>query len=129
MTNFKKLVIITTHALIGWALCGAIIGIGFQVTSVENTLIIHALGVPIIFVLVSLVYFNRFDYTTPLQTAIIFTASAILLDFFIIALLVNKSFEMFTSIIGTWIPFASIFLSTYLVGLYTQARAKTTTVA
>jgi len=36
---------------------------------------------------------------------------------FVVAVLINRSFEMFTSLLGTWIPFALIFLSTYLTGL------------
>ena len=113
----KKVIIIVIHMLIGWGLCGALIGIGRQVTSMQNTLIIHALGVPIIFGLLSWIYFTFFHYTSPLQTAILFVAFAILMDFFVVALLVEKSFAMFASILGTWIPFALIFLATYLTGI------------
>ncbi len=123
-TNFRKLIIILLHAIVGWALCGAIIGIGFSVTTEQNTLIIHAIGVPIIFGLISLVYFNKFNFTTPVQTAIIFTSFAILMDFFVIALLVQKSLAMFMSILGTWIPFGLIFVSTYLVGTLTAKRVQ-----
>ena len=49
----KKIIIIIIHMLIGWGLCGSIIGIGRQVTSMQNTLIIHAIGVPIIFGMLS----------------------------------------------------------------------------
>ena len=81
-------------------------------------MILHAIGVPIIFGTISLIYFGRFNYTTPLQTGIVFVSFAILLDFFIVAMAVQKNFEMFASILGTWIPFALIFGSTYLVGSY-----------
>jgi hypothetical protein len=120
MSKIKKTIIILIHALIGWAMCGAIIGIGFAVTTEQNALIIHALVVPVVFVVISLIYFKWFNYTTPFQTGLIFFLSAIMLDFFVVALLIEKSFEMFTSILGTWIPFALIFLSTYLTGLYLQ---------
>ena len=118
--NIKKPIIIFIHMFIGWALCGAIIGIGREVTSIQNTLIIHAIGVPIIFAIISLIYFKKFNYTAPLPTAIIFLSFAVFMDIFVIALFVEKSFEMFASILGTWIPFALIFLSTYLVGLYVK---------
>ena len=91
----------------------------------QNTLIIHAIGVPIIFAVITWIYFGRFGYTAPLHTAIFFLCFAILMDFFVIALLVEKSFEMFASVLGTWIPFGLIFLSTYLVGLVMQKRAGT----
>ena len=122
--KLKKPIIIFIHMFIGWALCGAIIGIGRQVTSVKNTLIIHAIGVPIIFAIISLIYFKKFNYTTSLQTAVIFLSFAVAMDFFVVALLIEKSFEMFTSILGTWFPFALIFLSTYLVGLYVKKTSR-----
>ncbi len=119
----KKLGVLLAHARVGWALCGSIIGIGRSVTTLENTLIIHAIGVPIIFSLLSLSYFRFFNYTTPLQTGFIFLATAMLMDFFVIALFVEKSFAMFTSVLGTWIPFSLIFLSTYGVGQFvTRSR-------
>jgi hypothetical protein len=115
--DFKKTIIILVHAFVGWMLCAATMGIGMSMTSLNNTLIIHAIGAPIFFAGVSLVYFRKFNYTTPLQTALIFIAFVIAMDFFVVAMLINRSFEMFTSLLGTWIPFALIFLSTYLTGL------------
>jgi hypothetical protein len=113
----KKIIIILVFALIGWGLCGAIIGIGRSVTSMDNTLIIHAVGAPIIFAALSWLYFARFHFTTPLQTAAIFLGVVILMDAGVIAPFAEKSYAMFTSILGTWIPFALIFSSTLLVGL------------
>lgn len=118
--NGKKLSIIFMHAFVGWALCAATMGIGMATTSIENTLMIHAIGAPIFFVAVSLVYFKKFGYTTPLQTAGIFTGFVIIVDFFVVALLILRSLDMFTGLLGTWIPFALIFAATYLTGLYTE---------
>jgi hypothetical protein len=116
-------VIIAIHAFVAWFLCGAIVIVGRQIWSIETTLIIHALGVPVVFVVVSWIYFTYFHFTTPLQTAAIFTLSAILLDVVIVATFVERSFEMFTSFIGTWLPFALMFLTTYLIGTMIQRRA------
>jgi hypothetical protein len=92
--------------------------------SIESALIIHAIGAPIIFTTISLVYFNKFNYTTPLQTALIFVSFIIVVDFFVVALMVNRSLEMFASPLGTWIPFALIFTSTYVTGLLTTRSTK-----
>lgn len=116
----KKLITILAHAFVVWGLCGAIVFIGREITTMENTLIIHAIGAPIIAATISLIYFKKFNYTTPLQTAIAFLSVVVLTDFFVVALLIEKSFEMFKSILGTWIPWALIFISTYLTGLYTK---------
>jgi hypothetical protein len=117
--NTKKIFIILAHAFVGWAFCTATMVIGMATMSIENALIVHAIGAPIIFTIVSLVYFNKFNYTTPLQTALIFVAFVIVVDFFVVALMINRSLEMFASPLGTWIPFALIFISTYVTGLLT----------
>jgi hypothetical protein len=102
---------------IGWAACAALIGIGRSYTTMENTLIIHGAAVPIIFGLISFVYFKKFNYTSPLRTGIIFLLFIVAMDFFVVAILVEKSLAMFKSLLGSWIPFASIFITVYLVGI------------
>jgi len=113
-----RALVVLAHAFAGWALCGAIIAIGRRTTSMRNTLIMHAVGAPIVFGILSFVYFRVFAYTTPLQTAAMFVAVAMLLDVVVVARVIEKSFTMFTSVLGTWIPFALIFASTYLCGVY-----------
>ena len=116
--NSRRVIVVLAHAFVGWALCFATIGIGMAVTTLQNALVIHAIGAPIFFAVVSLIYFCKFNYTAPLQTALIFVGFVIVVDFFIVALLINRSLDMFASLLGTWIPFALIFISTYLTGLY-----------
>jgi len=118
MSN-RKIITVLAHAFVGWALCAATMGIGMATTSINNALIIHAIGAPIFFMIISLIYFKKFNYTTPLRTATIFVSFVIIVDFFIVALLINKSLDMFASLLGTWIPFVLIFTLTYLTGLYT----------
>lgn len=100
-------------------------GIGMATMTLDSALIVHAIAAPIVFTVVSLVYFNKFNYTTSLQTALIFTGFVIAMDFFVVALLINRSLEMFASLLGTWIPFALIFTSTYLTGFYTVRKPST----
>ena len=118
--SLNKAVVILIHAFVGWAFCAAIMGIGMAVTSLQTTLILHAIGGPIGFIIISLFYFNKFDYTSPLLTAIWFVAFVIFMDLFIVALLIEKSFAMFRSILGTWLPFTLIFLATYYTGRLTK---------
>jgi len=114
--NLKKLVILLLHALAGWVLCAATMGIGMAVTSIEKALVIHAIGAPIFFAAVSTVYFSKFNYTNALVTAGIFTGFVIVVDFLVVGLLINRSLSMFSSLLGTWIPFGLIFMSTLVVG-------------
>ncbi|MHA2062129.1 MAG: hypothetical protein ACW963_07565 [Candidatus Sifarchaeia archaeon] len=111
-------IIILILGIVGWGLCGLSFYAGVSITSITNALIIHAIAAPIIFYFISLLYFKKFNYTTPVQTAIYFLGIVILLDFFVVSLLINKNFDMFLSPLGTWIPFLLIFLSTFLTGSY-----------
>ena len=124
--NFKKVLIILAHAFVGWVLCAATMGIGMSVTTLDNTLIIHAIGAPVFFAGVSLVYFRKFNYSPPLRTALYFLAFVVAMDFFLVAMLINRSFEMFTSFLGTWLPFALIFTSTSLTGYFVTTPRKAT---
>lgn len=116
--DVKVIVVILIHAFIGWALCGATMFVGMETLSMQAALIVHAVAAPVFFTIISLVYFKKFNFTKPLQTGIIFVGFVILMDFFVVAMLIEGSFEMFASPLGTWIPFALIFLSIYLTGLW-----------
>ncbi len=117
-----KLVTIFVHAFAGWALCAATMGIGLATMSLQNALIVHAIGAPIFFTGVSLLYFKKFNYTKPFQTALMFVGFVIAMDFLVVALLITRSLEMFASLLGTWIPFALIFTATYVTGIYTRRK-------
>jgi hypothetical protein len=114
--------IVMAHAVIGWALCFATIGIGMRITTVQAALIVHAIGAPIYFCAISFFYHRRFAFTTPLQTAFAFTGVVVFLDFFLVALVILRSLDMFASPLGTWIPFALIFASTWVTGLVMKRR-------
>ena len=124
MMKTSKIAILLAHAFVGWLLCAATMGIGMALLPIGTALIVHAIAAPIFFTILSLIYFTRFNYTTPLRTASVFVAFVILVDFFVVALLINKSLDMFTSLIGTWIPFTLIFASTYLTGLFVQQQVR-----
>lgn len=70
--------------------------VGMIATTMENTLILHAIGAPLFFALLSLIYVSYFNYTSPLRMAILFLTLVVTVDFFLVALVINKSLEMFT---------------------------------
>jgi len=112
--------VVLLYAFVGWALCGAIMGIGLAVTSESTTLMLHGIGAPVIFALLSWSYFRRFGYTTPLQTALVFLAFALVMDFLVAGLLIQGNLDMFRSVLGVWVPLALNAASTYGVGRYLQ---------
>ncbi len=125
--TLNKILIILAHAFVGWMLCAATMGIGMAITTLNTALVIHAIAAPIFFCGISLIYFRKFNYTTPLQTALCFLAFVVAMDFFVVAMLINRSFDMFASPLGTWLPFALIFASTYLTGRYVAGSSEQAT--
>jgi len=112
----KKVLLILIHALVGWGLCGAVIGVGRSLWSMETTLVVHVVAAPMIFAVLSGLYFTKFRYTKPLLTAVIFTAVVMAMDAGLVAPFFEKSYAMFSSILGTWLPFILIFLATWMTG-------------
>jgi hypothetical protein len=115
-TRSKQPLITIAHGVVGWALCGATMGIGVKATTLENALVIHAVAAPLIFVALTVVYSRCSGYGRPFKTAATFLLVVIALDFFVVALLIEKNFAMFRSLLGTWVPFLLIFLSTWFTG-------------
>lgn len=114
VSAFRKVVIIVAHSVVGWGYCGALVAIGRRFFSMDTTLVVHAVGAPIGFALLTLLYQRKFAFTGPLQTAAIFLGIVIALDLVLVAPVFEKSFAMFASPLGTWIPFVFIFLATYV---------------
>lgn len=112
--------IIASFAIVGWAVCGAAIGVGFALFTQTGALVLHAIVAPIAFALLSWLYFTRFAYTRPLATAALFLAVVVALDVFVVALVIERSFAMFASPLGTWIPLALIFGSTWAAGMVVE---------
>ncbi len=112
-----EIAIVLAHALVGWAICGAIMGVARKRTTIERALVIHAIGAPIAFGLLSVLYFSAFGHCSPLGAAATFVGVVIAMDAGVVAPFIEKSFEMFRSPLGTWLPFGLIFGVTYLVGL------------
>lgn len=120
--DLKKWGILLPHALVVWAICGAIMFIGMAVTTMSLTLTIHAIGAPIASALLAYRYYRKHGDLPPLQTAAFFVGTALFTDFFLVAMVIEKNFEMFTSFIGLWLPMILIFSAAYLTGIYVKGR-------
>ena len=108
--------ILTIYALVGWAVCGATIGVGRQVVNMDVTLLIHAVVSPVAFGSLSWLYFKRFPASSALATALSMLGVVMVMDALVVAPLIEHSYSMFTSILGTWVPFVLIFIASYIVG-------------
>ena len=122
VASVKEGAVVVANGLVGWALCGATMGVGMRVFSLEAALILHAFAAPVVFAALSFVYFRRLGSWSPLRTASAFLGVVVVMDVFVVAMLIERSFEMFRSILGTWLPFLFIFSSTWWTG-HTVRRA------
>jgi len=104
------------RGVVGWAICGATIGVGRQIVSMGATLAIHALVAPLAFGLLTWDYFHRHPNSSAGRTAFMMLGIVIALDALVVAPFFERSYTMFRSIIGTWVPFALMLPSSYLVG-------------
>jgi hypothetical protein len=114
----KKQLVLSLHAFIGWMFCGLVMGAGRGLVSLKAALVIHALLAPLGFVILTTVYFKKFAYTTPFYTALFFVFFIIFMDVLIVAPFIEKSFAMFYSILGFFLPLILIFFLSLFTGLY-----------
>ena len=118
----KKTLITSAHALVGWALCGAVIAVGRNLMPMGTVLIIHAVAAPVFFALISILFHRKFAYLSPIGAAAVFTGIVILIDAGLVAPVFEKNWDMFRSVLGTWIPFVLIFASSWASGKAVRRR-------
>jgi len=107
---------IGAHGIAIWGLCGGVMEGARAAIGQDGALVVHAIAAPLIAAAVTASYRRWFGYARPAPTAVAFTAVPMLLDAAVIAPFAEHSYAMFASPVGTWIPFALIFASSYLTG-------------
>ena len=104
------------RGVMGWALCATLMMLLLNALPLVWALVIHAIAAPLIFAAIARSYFRNRGAREPLPTAIAWTSIVMLLDAVVIAGLVERSFAMFGSIGGTWLPFLLIFAAVWSTG-------------
>lgn len=112
-TRAPKGLAIALHGVAVWGLCGGVMEAARAAIGQDNALVVHAVAAPIVAAAVSASYVRWFGYARPAATAGVFTVIPMVLDATVIAPFAEHSYLMFTSALGTWIPFALIFASAY----------------
>lgn len=116
MRRLNSIFVLVGFAVLLWAYCGGLIALGRSFMSMDATLVLHAIGAPIGAAVSAWLYHRWFGQYGPLVTASAFLGVALFLDVFVVALLIEGSFQMFASPIGTWIPLALIFGTALWIG-------------
>jgi hypothetical protein len=109
-------------AFAGWAFCAAIMGGLPPLIGMEAALVVHVVAGPLGFALLAVLYQRRFGRYLPVTVAATFLGFVLAMDFFFVALLILGSLSMFRSPLGTWIPFALIFLTSWGAGAWARQR-------
>jgi hypothetical protein len=100
-----------------WGACGAVIAIGRRLWTLNTTLRVHLAAAPVIFFVVSAIHKMLAPDFNFLLRATVLTGLVVMLDAVVVAPLFERSYAMFRSLIGTWLPFAAIFLAGVAAGL------------
>lgn len=99
--------------LILWAICGGVIAIGRRIWAMQTTLIIHLFVASIGAFGIAATHKLLFPNVAALPRAVAITAVIVGLDALVVAPLFERSYAMFRSALGTWIPFAAIFFASW----------------
>ena len=118
--DVKNWLTVLVHALVVWAICGAIMFIGMATTTMSVTLTVHAIAAPLASGHMALRYHRKHRHFPPIWVAAFFVGTALFVDFFLVAMVIERSFEMFASFTGLWLPMILIFIAAYLAGRYVK---------
>jgi hypothetical protein len=111
------------HALAGWLVSGATIGVGRLLVSPRATLVVHAAVAPLAFGLLARHHVRSYPASAPMATSLAKRAVVAGLDAFFVAPILERSYAMFGGVLGICLPLRLIFTSTRLVGRMTEHRA------
>jgi hypothetical protein len=104
-------------ALVLWGACGGVIAIGRKLWSIDTTLRVHLVAAAIVAFLVAAAHRALAPDFDPLLRAAAITTIVMLLDALVVAPLFERSYAMFRSVIGTWLPFLAIFAACWAAGV------------
>jgi hypothetical protein len=100
-----------------WGACGATMAIGRRVWGLDTALRIHLAAAPFIAFVVSAIHKWMAPEFDSVLRATAMAGTTIVLDAVVAAPLFERSYAMFRSSIGTWLPFAAIFLVSWVGGI------------
>lgn len=121
--SVKRTAALLGHALTGWAVCGATVAIGRQVISMDATLLVHAVVAGLAFGFLAWHYSVRYPDASALGVSLTMLSVVVGLDALVVAPFLERSYAMFRSVLGTWVPFALIFAASYIAAHLARQRA------
>ena len=104
-------------ALALWAACGGVIAVGRRVWSMQTTLVVHLFAAAAFAFAAAAAHKVLAPDFDVVERAATMTGLIVALDALVVAPLFERSYAMFRSALGTWIPFAAIFLASWAAGV------------
>ena len=103
-------------ALALWAACGGVIAIGRRVWTLQTTLVVHLFAAAAFAFAAAAAHKLLAPDFDVVGRAAAMTGLIVALDALVVAPLFERSYAMFRSALGTWFPFAAIFLASWAAG-------------
>ncbi len=100
-----------------WAACGGVIAVGRRIWSMQTTLIVHLFAAAAFAFAAAAAHKLLVPGFDPATRAAAMTALIVALDALVVAPLFERSYAMFRSVLGAWIPFVAIFFASWVAGL------------
>ncbi|HXW42108.1 MAG TPA: hypothetical protein VEK75_12945 [Xanthobacteraceae bacterium] len=91
--------------------------IGRRIWTLETTLRVHLAAAPVFAFIVSAVHKLLAADFGSVRRAVMLTGFVVILDAAVVAPIFERSYAMFRSVIGTWMPFAAILLASLAAGI------------
>ena len=104
-------------ALVVWAACGGVIAIGRRVWTMQTTLVVHLCAAAAFAFAAAAAHKLMAPDFDIVGRAAAMTGLIIALDALVVAPLFERSYAMFRSALGTWVPFAAMFLASWVAGV------------
>jgi hypothetical protein len=89
----------------------------------DTTLLVHAVVAALAFGFLAWHYSGRYPETSALRVSVAMLGVVVGLDALVVAPFLERSYAMFRSVLGTWVPFALIFTASYIAGHFARQRA------
>jgi hypothetical protein len=108
-------------ALVLWGASGGVMTIGRRIWSLDTALRVHLVAAPIFAFVVGALRRILAPAFDPALHAVAITSVVMALDALVVGPVFERSYATFGSVIGTWLPFALIFLAIWVAGIWVPA--------
>jgi len=99
-----------------WSGCGAVMAVGRRLWTLDTTLRVHLVAAPVLAFLLSALHEWLAPEFSSLLRATLMTGFVVILDALVVAPVFERSYAMFRSVIGTWLPLVAIFVASFAAG-------------